>query len=265
MKYDLEKLREIYGNVKELVTPSGYKVVIREQNGEDDSILSNALGVREGTSTDAFIRSIVVATDWTDNGKLSKVDTDHMKLCDKYSTMITSRIFSLGQIINFSYTWLDENSKELEVEYEEDLGLYIWDYSKSFPKEGDPDFYKYRIKPHIHGLDKQREITLNSGKMVRYYFIDSLGENYQLTQEEIDTSINSELLARRLELSVNGKWVKVENFKAFSSRDMSEIRTDVENNESILNIFSDIQNPITKRIIRFPILNSPDFFFPRVI
>lgn len=264
MNYDLEKLKEIYGNVKELTIPSGYKVVIREQNGNDDSIISNALGVKNGTSTDYFIREIVVGNNWSNSNRFSVEDTDNMKLCDKYGIMIASRIFSLGQILNFSYTWVDENGGEMEIEYEEDLGLYIWDYSKPFPKEGDEEFYKYRIKPHKHGGDNIREITLESGKKVRYHFIDSIGEKFQLNQEEDNTSINSELLARRLEL-FNGSWIKVENFKVFSSREMSEIRSDVEDNDNILNIYSDIQNPKTKNMIRFPILNSPDFFFPRVI
>lgn len=265
MKYDLEKLREIYGNVKELVVPSGFKVVLREQNGEDDSILSNALGVKEGTATDSFISGIVVATDYTDNGKLSSDVAATMKLCDKYFIMIASRIFSLGQTFNFTYPWEGKDGIEEEVEYEEDLGLYIWDYSKPFPKEGDPDFYKYRIKPHTHGKDSTREITLSSGKKVRYHFIDSIGENYQMNQSEDNTSINSELLARRIELNVNNRWVEVENFKNFSSKDMSEIRYDVENNDNLLNLFSDIQHPKDKRIVKFPILSSSDFFFPRVI
>lgn len=264
MEPNLEKLREVHGEILELVTPSGYKVIIREQTGEDDDILSNAKDVLDATSSNRFLSGIVLHCDYTDNGKLNLDDARNVKLCDKYFIMIASRIFSLGQIVKFSYTWPDK----LEVDYEEDLGLLIWDYhdeKKPFPVEGDKDYWKYRIPPHPFGKEANREITLESGKIISYAFINGVGEKWLMDLPEDRQSVNVELLARGIEQKIGKDWVKVQNFKKFTPREMIEIRKDVEKNDTNLSLISDLEHPHTKQVIQYPIMGSPDFFFPREI
>jgi len=264
MKSDLSKLEEIHGSLLSLITPSGYEVVIRQQNGEDDDILSNAGNVADGTSSNKFVKEIVVSTNITENKKFNLDDARDLKLCDKYFIMVASRIFSIGQYIKFSYKWPDN----LEVDYEEDLGLLIWEYGnpdKPFPEKGSPDYYEFRIKPHKFGKDKSKEIKLSSGKLIRYYFMNGHGERYLMNLPMDQQSINAELKARGIELNVNNNWVKIQNFKTFSSIDMMEIRKDVTENDRIINLITILEHPETKEKFEYPIIGTADFFYPRGI
>ena len=262
MSKDSEKLKEVYGETLDLITPSGHKVSIRQQTGEDDDIISNAKGVLDGTSSNKFIAGIVVNTDITENGKFNLDTARELKLCDKYFIMIASRIFSIGQSLKFSYKWPDD----LEVDYEEDLGLYIWDYydeEKPFPEKGNPDYFEFRIPPHQFGKDKLREIKLDSGKILRYKFVDGHGERFLMNLTEDQQTINAELLARNLEYKMSENWVRVQNFKTFTSLDMMQIRKDVTENDPTTPMISELEHPVTGQKIDYPVVGAPDFFFPR--
>jgi len=271
MKLNLEKLKEVHGDVLSLITPSGYQVTIRQQTGEDDDILSSAEGVMDGTSSNKFIQGIVVHTDITENGKFNLDTARNIKLCDKYFIMVASRIFSIGQTLKFTYEWLEKKkgvSSKLPVEYEEDLGLYIWDYgdeNKPFPKLGDEDYFQHRIKPHKFGKDTSREFKLGSGKALKYSFMNGHGERWLMDLPEERQSVNAELLARNLELKIKDEWVKVQNFKSFTPIDMREIRNEIIENDTIVSLITELQHPETKEIFEFPIVGSADFFYPREI
>ena len=130
---DIEKLHELFGETITLTTPSGYKVVLRQQTGDDDDIISSANLAQDGTSINKFVAGIVVDTDFNSNGRLTLEDILKMKLSDKYFILFSSRIFSLGQIINFNYEWptTPEYPNPTEpVEYSEDLSKYIWEYGE---------------------------------------------------------------------------------------------------------------------------------------
>jgi len=264
MKPNLEKLKEAYGDVLTLKTPTGYEVTIRQQTGEDDDILSNADGVMDGTASNKFIAGIVVHTDITENNKFNLDTARDLKLCDKYFIMIASRIFSIGQTLKFSYQWPDK----LEVDYEEDLGLFIWEYGdkeKPFPEIGDEDYYEFRIPPHIHGKETHRELVTKSGKSVKYKFMNGHGERFLMELPSERQSVNAELLARNLELRVGDQWVKVQNFKSFTPMDMMEIRNDVSDNDPGISLVSELTHPKTEEVLQYPIVGTSDFFYPREI
>lgn len=264
MEANLSKLSEVHGEIKELTTPSGFKVIIREQNGDDDDVISRGSGINDGTSSNRFIQGIVVFTDMTPTGRLSLEDVEKMKLCDKYFIIIASRIFSLGQIVKFDFTWSDLKTP---TPYEEDLGLFIWEYGKEpFPYEPDhQDYFEYRIKPHQHGRLSSLEKILSSGKRVKFDFMNGRGEKYLMKLPDSETSKNHELRARNLQQFIDDKWVEVTNFRNFTAMDMVEIRDFVFTNDPILEIYSDIEHPITHEFVKHPIIGTPDFFFPRRI
>ena len=264
MEANVEKLQQLYGDIQELVTPSGFSVIIREQNGDDDDILSRGSGISDGTSANRFVQSIVVSTDMTESGKLSLEDVEKMKLCDKYFIIIASRIFSIGQVVKFEFSWKDIKSP---VPYTEDLGLFIWDYSKKeFPYDvEDADYFPYRIKPHKYGKERSLEYTTESGKRIKFDFMNGTGEKYLMKLPEAEVSKNQELMARNLQLFLEGKWVRVTSFKPFNSMDMMEIRNFVFENDPVLELYSEIENPITGDKLNHPIIATTDFFFPRQI
>lgn len=265
MKLDLEKLKQVYGDILTLTTPSGYEVTIRQQTGEDDDVLSNAKGTEDGSSSNKFIQGIVIHTNITTNGKFNLDDAVALKLCDKYFIMIASRIFSIGQVLKFEYQWDD---LKVLTAYEEDLSLFIWEYGntdKPFPELGSSEYFKYRIAPHKFGKDKDRELTLTSEKLIRYTFMNGSGERYLMQLPLDQQSVNAELRSRGLELKVGKNWVKVQSFKNFTPIDMMEIRKDVEDNDITTNLASELEHPKTGKKIEFPIVASTDFFYPRAI
>lgn len=265
MSDDNKIVKKIHGNTEEFISPSGFSFVIREQNGDDDDTLSNAKGVIEGNSSAQFISDIVIKTNYTESGTLDVDDAMSLKLCDKYFLVIASRIFSIGQILKFGYQWPDSAKP---IEYEEDLIQFIWEYGnkeKPFPEEGSEEFFDFRIKPHPHGNKKTLELTLESQKVLRFEFMNSNGEFYQMNLKEEQTSKNAELKARNLSQKIDDKWVKVESFRNFTPREMMEIRNKVFENDPILELFSEVKNPNSGKTEYLPILGTPDFFFPREV
>lgn len=262
---DLEKLEEVYGAVQTLITPSGFNVTIREQNGEDDDILSKPKDALDGTSIVKFVSGIVVDTDITDNGKMPLDVARALKPCDKYFIVIASRIFSIGQMVKFSYQWEGDTEP---IEYEEDLGLYIWPHigGEKFPIIGDEDYFKFRIAPHPHGKLMSREITLASQKVIRYKFMNGGGEKYLMNLQEGQYSVNAEIMARGLELKIGETFQKVQSFKSFTTTDMREIRNDISKNDPEVVLISELGHPSDpNKLINYPIIASNDFFFPREI
>lgn len=256
-----EKLKEVYGEIQEFITPSRNRVVIREQNGEDDDILSNALDVRKGIASAKFLSGVILEYGDTKR-RLSYKEVLDMKVSDFYYIMIVSRIFSLGQILNFTYHW---DGVPAHTEYQEDLSRYIWDYSKDFPFDPSESGYdEFRIKPTTPDLS--REITLTSGKMLSYKYMTPNGENFINNTPPEKSSKNTELFARELKQKTNTGWTLVENFKFFSPTDMKEIRKDIMDNDPLIELLTEIPSPLNpNQKIFYPILSSPDFFFPREI
>lgn len=91
----------------EFTVPSGYKYVIREQNGADDDILSNPVEARTLRNISRFIAAIVVSTDYTSNGRLTVDDAHQLPVLDKYCIMFNSRMFSMGETVEFEHDWGD--------------------------------------------------------------------------------------------------------------------------------------------------------------
>lgn len=252
----------LYGEKKELVIPSGYKVTIREQNGHDDDLLSDPETSKTFNNLNIFLSSLIIDTNLpisSGNGKLSSTDIDKMLIRDKYFILIASRIHSTSPILNFSFDWGEESGGEQK--YTEDLENFIWDYSK--PLEEDDEFLEQRIKPYGPNPFEKQELTLKSGKQLRYKIFDTACEKTQLGAEKVTR--NSELLAREIELLMENKWVKIENFVFFTKRDMIEINHDVDKVDPAFTGTTKIHNPKSGETINFPILNTGNFFYPEEI
>ena len=154
---------------KEYTLPSGGKITIREQNGEDDDIISNAALAKNGNHINAFISGITISTDLTKTGKLLIKDVMELKIRDKYAILFMSRCFSLGPICEFEYDWGKDNGGK--VTYEDNLENYIWDYAvDNFPMPGEDNYFDQRIRPYIQGLETRRELELSSGKLISYEY-----------------------------------------------------------------------------------------------
>lgn len=261
MTTDLNKLKEAHGDVIELTVPSGYKVIIRQQTGEDDDVISNPDGAFLGQTLNKFVQGIIIKSEFSDNKSPSYQDIENMKLCDKYFVIIASRIFSLGSVVKFEYAWDDGTV----AEYEEDLNNYIWDYEQPFPKRGDLDYSEFRIPPHSQGTKRDMEFKISTGKTFKFDFMNGVGEKYLMTLPTSQLTKNAELRARNLQQKMGDKWVVISNFKPYTAREMVEIRKVIFDNDPIVQIITEIPHPKTKDTIQYNLLGSVDFLFPREI
>jgi hypothetical protein len=260
-KKELTAQEQVLGKTTEFISPSGGRFVIREQNGDDDDLISNQYYAKNGNHLNHFIAAIVVETDTTPTGKLTAKDVLKMKIRDKYALLIKSRCFSLGPTISFEYDWGSDNGGK--VEYTDDLSKYIFDYSNpEFPMVGDEDYFEYRIRPYIDTDNPNREFELSSGKRVRYEYLNGESERYLLELPPIKLTKNAELKARNIHQCINNEWHKVQSFAYFNGQDMKEIRDDVKLYDPETALITELENPKTGEIINYPIILAPDFFFP---
>ena len=252
-----------FGKTKEVLAPSGRLFVIREQNGNDDDILSNPVTQKDLSNIDYFILNIVLY-ELVDNEKVKLHLNDCLDLLikDRIAIILESRIFTLGSLLKFNYNWGDAKDKNT-VAYVEDLKRYIWDYTKDFPTEGMTGYDEYRIPPYQAGAYNKFMFTLSTGKVMRLNLMNRRGEKFLLGLAEEAVTKNAELLARNLEIEVSGgNFTKVENFGTFTKKEMTEIHAAVKELDPTYNAFTDIKNPKTGEVLLYPIMAYSDFFFP---
>lgn len=250
----------LQGKLKEFTAPSGYKFTIREQNGEDDDILSNPVTSKDLTNLSIFISAIVVNTNFTKSCRLTVEDAFNLPTNDRYAILINSRIHSLGDTVEFSYDWGKENGGK--VEYEQDLNDFLFDYQFE-PTEEDIASKPNAVPFYPLGIEtKDLKFTTSSGKTVLFDLLNGHGESHFVTLPIEQRTKNKELIVRNLRLEVNGKFEKVERFNLFSVRDMQEIRKEVRTCDPSFSGLTDIENPITKQKTFINISDIPNFFYP---
>lgn len=241
------------------VAPSTKSYTIREQNGEDEDILSNPRDVSNMMNITKFISAIVVKTDATTSGKLTIKDALALPLLDRYCILIQSRIFSLGEILDIPYTW--PGTKE-ELHYEENLNNYVFEDYSSTPSEEELNNKPYAVPYYLEPNNLvDKVITLTSGKVISFDVLTGNSEQFLLSLPEEKKTRNSELMARNLKLSVEGKFEKVQNFSLFSVRDMAEMRKIINTYDPVFQGLTDLENPSNGDKIQYPVMAAPSFFY----
>jgi hypothetical protein len=256
----------LYGKVIEFILPSGYKVRIREQNGADDDIISNPITSQDLSNFRILISSLVL---WTDlpfavNNKISQESVKKMLSRDKWFIVFMSRINSMGSTVKFQYDW-NQDGKEV-FDFEDDLYDYVWDYSKPMPQEGDPEYRPYRFEPYDHDKAyKDIDITLSTGKALRWRYSDGESELIQMKAPAEQRTRNLGFKSRNLQQFMDNKWVKVENFQYFTKREIAELDKLISEQDMEFRGLTELEHPINKEKVLFPIISTHDFFYPREI
>lgn len=249
----------------QFIAPSGFSYTIREENGEDEEILSNQADAQNGNmNLTKFIAAIVVKTDFTEHGKLTIQDALNLPFLDRYTILLQNRIFSLGHMLDFSFQWPGE---EAPITYEQDLRELLYDdYSQPIPEEeieakpfAIPRYPDQELAKTLHYRDY--ELTLSSGKVIKLDWADGNAE-YMISKLPVNKQTrNSSLIARNLCLKVGEKWEKVQRFHLFSVRDMAEIQKAANNMDPTTSLMVEIENPTTGDTQMYPIVIAPRFFF----
>ena len=251
----------------EFTAPSGNVYTIREQNGEDDDIISNPFYVKQFRNITNFISAIVVHTTFTESGKLTPDQVEELPTLDRIAIVINSRMFSIGEVFEFSYTWegLNPGDKPVELEYTQSLREYIFDDYSKLPTEDELE-EKPKALPFYPDLSLGMvdiPLQLSSGKNLLLDRLNGKSEIASLKLPENKLGKNLEILARNLRLEVNGKFEKVQRFNLFSNKDMREIRSFIASIDPSFNPLIEISDD-NGRIEYINFLSSPDFFFPQV-
>lgn len=252
-------METIFGNQVTFTLPSGKVVTIREQNGADDDVLSNPMHAKDMMNISNFISGIVVSSDITPNGKLSPEQVHRMPVLDKYCILINSRIFSLGETLEFSYKW--GNGEEFD--YEQNLNELIFDYAQE-PTQDMLDSKPNAIPYYpMRGEVKDLEFSTKTGKRLMFDLLTSEGEAYVLGLPLDKQTKNQELVARNLRLQVGEKWEKVQNFAIFSVSEMRDIRSFIKGVDPIYSGTVDIENPSTGQKTKVAVMGIDGFFYTR--
>jgi hypothetical protein len=244
------------------VLPSGMKVTFREQNGEDDAIISRQGSAIEGSSINKFIAEILKEIDGQ-KVALNSHGIAKWKVRDKYSLLLKSRIASLGNTMTFIFKC--PHCQKENPPLEENLAAYDWDYSKPFPDKDSPEWTKDLIPPYPNGKESERIIKLSSNKEIKYKYLDGVGEKMLLDIDGNDLNKNHELLCRHIEWKdESGRFIKLQNFRPFSAKDMAEIRKDIALNDPAWEGTTAItcQNSSCRKVTEIAVITQPDFFFP---
>lgn len=250
------------GNTNEFVTPSKLKVVIREQNGEDEDVISKQKNLKDGDAIHFFLAGIMVSVD---GKKVSSKFVENMRNRDKYYTLLKSRMFSLGSELTYRHRCSNPDCSKPQGQedtlYEEDLSLYDMDFSENAPADTRDEF-KYRIKPYIQD-GTHREFKLSTGKELRYKFLTGIEEKRVLQKDRNSMSKNSDIMLRELEWkNESDQWQKVSHFGIFSSKEMAALRKDIEANDMPFEAISECTCPFCGTVDYISLLAQPDFFFP---
>jgi len=241
----------------EFVAPSGHTYKIREQNGDDDDVLSDPNRGKTLHNLSDFVSGIVVSNTRT-GGRLTPDQVHELPSLDRYTILFKSRIFSLGRVIDFIWDWGKEFGGQQT--YEQDLEDFLFDYSVT-PTEKILNSKPNAI-PYYPVQDKETDIEfeLTSGKVVKFDLMTGEGESYMVNI--LVKTKNIELKARNLCLLVNNKYEKVESFKVFSVKDMMEIRSKVAQYDPIFTGVMDLENPLFPNIKdRTNVITIPSFFY----
>lgn len=244
------------------VAPSGSSYTIREQNGEDDDILSNPTTGKNLLNLSYFIASIVVDQNfYPKKGKLSVEDALKLPSNDRYAILLNSRIHSIGNILEFNHDWEDKGGI---IGYELDLEEFV--FNKSIEDISEEEL---KLKPEaipLYPNKEFRDIPFNVGtKELLFDVLTGESEQYMIELPLDKRTKNQELIARNLRLEINGKYERVTNFRSFSVKEMNAIRKHIMSLDPIFSGNTKINNPNTNESTYVNILSLPDFFWPEGI
>ena len=255
--------KEFNFRTMEFIAPSGFKYTIREQNGEDEDILTNPRDAKDLTNLIKFVASLVVDTNYTKSGKLTLEDARNLPLLDKYCIILQNNIFSLEGKIEFDYTFKDGST----FTFEQDIRELVFDDYSHLPSDEELEAKPYALPyyPGIPNGDHSKltdiEFTLSTGKVLSFDLMTSKSEQYLLGLPEAKRTRNTELIARNLKLQVNGTFEGVTNFKMFSVKEMREIRSYIMEMDPVFPgtiVLENPQDPTDKET--YSVLGNPDFF-----
>jgi hypothetical protein len=230
--------------------PSTKKVRIRENNGEDEGILSTIGGAVSGESTYSYISNIIVKDyDAPEKSSILVDDIKKWKINDKYYLLFKQRIINLGNDLVFEFNCINNTC----VENKTQLSKYNEDLSKidelaehlNYPGEKQDEF----------------EFMVDNFKLRFQVMNGEMELGFQTLQDRLKNR-NSNLIARKLSLFHENEWIPLTSFHMFSSKQMGIIRGTIQKYDKGFSPTTDFNCPHCNTPYSIPVLSLPTFFFP---
>lgn len=243
------------GKEEKFILPSGREVMVRETNGDDEDILSSiASSLDDGANILNFLSSIV-ENDSETSSKPTPHEIDLWPINDKYGLLLKQRVFVHGTKLSFSSTCPEDNCKQEDV-YIQDLAEWDTDLGKTNPKNSK------QLRLYNMGNTKEVEFSISSGKKLKYKILNGVLEKNALALK--DTSKNSPLIIRELEIYNQAGYVRIFHFGGFSSKEMMEIRANVKLNDTQFDpmVFWKCSNPKCQKQYSASLFQIGAFFYP---
>lgn len=257
------------GQTKEITLPSGRVIILRENNGDDEGILSQLKDTKDSNNIDKYISSVVVkdlSKDKLPEGEFKGVTFAEVKkwpLNDKHYVLFAARVLSLGYEFKFKYQCQNPDCRDCKAKkkhkYTEDLKPF------EVPSGG---FNSTRTEeslwpmPYPKGSLMEITHTLKTGKQIQFNILDGdlQKEGMDLPEEGINK--NTPLMMRHLTLIHEGEKQRCYHLRMFSSKEMAEIRSVIDEIDPDWVPIVIIECPTCKNVVDLPLLGSPDFFYP---
>lgn len=235
----------------EVTLPDGQKVTIRESNGEDDENLSRMKDTKDGTAMQKYLANLIVDPITTHEQVAA------WKIRNKYYLLLQSRVFTHGPDVFFEYLFDGEKSP---VSLKENLAQYLTDFSKP---QGEKDPKPACGRYPTNGATSFR-VQLQSGKVFELDYLTGNMELASLTRDVNMMSINERLTARNIRIQMDANtFQEIQRFNMISSREMSELRTKVEEADPDFTLNVTLVSPNTGKREILSLFTLADFFFPR--
>jgi hypothetical protein len=264
MKPVLPELSIYKGQEHIIHQPSGRVVTIRETNGNDDETLSKLGDVNSGDNQFNFIADITL-DDSSINGKPTIEDIMNWPTNDRYYLLFKQRIINHGVEVKFNHECPNPDCKDPMTgdrsasDYIQDLSEFDSDLKNyKAPKKADP---KQKIAPYP-SKEAIVEMSTSSHKKLRYKILTGVLEKRALDMPQSDHSQNTRLLLRELETFIEGQWIRLTTFHAIPSKEMGEIRGNIERLDPIFDPAVKCTCPKCKLRFDVGLFTIPSFYFP---
>lgn len=245
------------GKQTKVYLPSGNTLDIRELNGEDEEVISSEALSENGDNIYQFLVGIILK-DYSLKRKPTVEDLKRYPINDKYYLLYKQRLINHGVDLEFSSICSTPSCNELKTDFHEDISKFDGDLSDA---EYSPGNYN-QIKKYPFGQSTEIEFTLSSGKKMKYEILNGILELEAL--ELADQTKNAPLKIRKLMLKNGDSWLKVLNFRAYSVKEMAEIRANITKADSQFDPIVNYQCPKCKRNYFKSLFAIPTFFYPEV-
>jgi hypothetical protein len=260
MKPQENELLPIFkGQEVSMLCPDTRNITIRETNGNDDEILSNLQDFMTGDNFYKFLSDITLNDSVL--GKKPSVDDVYKWPVNTINfVLVKQRVLNHGPLLEFSRTCQNPKCKQVN-EFEHNLEEEnLADLSK--PVEPGLDNGRDRIIPYPMGADPMVEFKTSSGKKFRFKILTGELEKKSLDDAPDAAHQNTKLTMRELEVYNAGSWLLLTSFHGISSREMAEIRANVNKFDTSFSPQVDCTCPKCGNPDVVSLFTLPGFYFP---